>query len=50
MTQKFTPGAIVCPTCKTRTFIQDQPWKLQCVACYLERKGKSAPTAKPGPL
>ena len=45
MTEKsFTGAKVVCPTCKTRTFIQDQPWKLQCVTCYLERKGKAAPT------
>lgn len=41
--KKFTPGTITCPTCKTRTFVQDQPWKLQCVSCYLARKG--TPTA-----
>ena len=48
MTEKFFTGArITCPTCQTRTFIQDQPWKLVCVSCYMERKGKTAPTAKP---
>jgi hypothetical protein len=47
MTEKSFSGARVqCPTCKTRTFIQDQPWKLVCVTCYLARKGKTAPTAK----
>lgn len=46
MTEKSSTGARVqCPTCKTRTFIQDQPWKLVCVTCYLARKGKTAPTA-----
>lgn len=47
MTEKSFSGARVqCPTCKTRTFIQDQPWKLVCVTCYLAQKGKAAPTAK----
>jgi hypothetical protein len=41
----FTAGTITCPTCKARTFLQDAPWKLVCVTCYLERKGKAAPTA-----
>ena len=40
----------MCPTCKTRTFMQDQPWKLVCVSCYMERKGKAAPIAKPEPI
>lgn len=40
----FAARTITCPTCKTRTFIQDAPWKLQCVTCYLARKGKTAPT------
>ena len=48
MTEKFFTGAkVLCPTCKTRTFIQDQPWKLVCVSCYLERKTKPTATAKP---
>lgn len=38
---------VLCPTCKTRTFIQDQPWKRVCLDCYLARKGKPAPTARP---
>ena len=40
----FTAKTIVCPTCKTRTFIQDQPWKLVCVSCYMARK---TPSPKP---
>lgn len=45
MTEKaFTPGAATCPTCG-KPYHRDQPWKLQCVTCYLARKGKTAPTA-----
>ena len=56
MTEKsFTGARVLCPTCQTRTFVQDQPWKLQCVTCYLARKGKTAPAAdypvmKSGPI
>lgn len=47
MTEKSFSGAkVLCPTCKARTFIQDAPWKLQCITCYLARKGKTAPTAR----
>jgi len=46
MTDFHSGARVLCPTCKTRTFIQDQPWKLQCVTCYLARKGKAAPTAR----
>ncbi|NCN97541.1 MAG: hypothetical protein GW928_08890 [Rhodoferax sp.] len=35
---------VLCPTCKTRVFIQDAPWKRLCVTCYLAQKGKTAPT------
>jgi len=44
--KNFTSGAILCPTCKRRSFLQDQPWKRVCVSCYLERKGP-APTTAP---
>jgi len=46
MNESFTGARVVCPTCKTRTFIQDQPWKLVCLDCYLARKGKTTPTAR----
>lgn len=47
MTEKsFTGARVVCPTCKTRTFIQDAPWKLVCVTCYLKRKGKATPAPR----
>lgn len=36
----FTPGTVLCPTCKSRTFVQDEPWKLQCVTCYLANKSR----------
>lgn len=42
MSKSFTGAKVLCPTCRTRTFIQDQPWKLQCVTCYLARKDKTA--------
>ena len=41
----FNPGAAICPTCG-KSYQRDQVWKLQCVSCYLARKGKAAPTAK----
>ena len=43
--KKFTPGTITCPTCKARTFVQDYPWKLVCVSCYLA--GKAVTPAAP---
>ncbi len=46
MSKSFSGARVVCPTCKARTFLQDAPWKLQCVTCYLARKGKTAPTAR----
>jgi hypothetical protein len=49
MTDFHSGARIVCPTCKTRTFIQDAPWKLVCVTCYLRTKGKTAPTARTAP-
>ncbi|MBK7050714.1 MAG: hypothetical protein IPH54_07970 [Rhodoferax sp.] len=48
MNKSFTGATVLCPTCNTRWFVQDQPWKLLCVSCYLERKGKTAP-APPAP-
>ena len=44
MTEKSTSGAATCPTCE-KPYWRDQPWKLQCVTCYLARKGKPATTA-----
>ena len=46
MTEFHSGATVTCPTCKTRTFIQDQPWKLVCVTCYLDKKGKTAPAAR----
>lgn len=46
MNESFTGAKVLCPTCKTRTFIQDQPWKRVCLDCYLRTKGKTAPTAR----
>jgi hypothetical protein len=44
MTNKFSPGYILCPTCRARRFFQDAAWKLICVHCYLKSKnGKAAP-------
>ena len=46
MTEKsFTGAKVLCPTCKTRTFIQDRPWKRVCLDCYLRNKGRATPTA-----
>lgn len=54
MTEKSFSGAYeLCPTCKRRTFFKDAPWKLQCVTCYLARKGRppiTALTAKAAPI
>ena len=51
MNNKFFTGAkVLCPACNTRNFVQDQPWKLVCVGCYMERKGNAAPIAKPKPI
>jgi len=51
MTEKqFTHGAILCPSCKTRTFVQDQPWKLLCVSCYLERNPSKRRVPEPVPV
>jgi len=47
MTDFHSGATVLCPTCKTRTFIQDAPWKLQCVTCYLARKGKTEATTPP---
>ncbi len=41
----FMPRRAPCPSCG-KTYLQDQPWKLVCVTCYLARKGKTAPTAR----
>lgn len=37
---------VLCPACNSRAFVQDAPWKLLCVTCYLERK-QSKPKALP---
>ena len=43
----MTDRLVTCPSCKTRTFLQDQPWKLVCVTCYLKAKGRTLPVATP---
>lgn len=49
--KQFTTGArITCPSCKARTFVQDQPWKLVCLACYLERNPGKRRTPEPVPV
>ena len=55
MSESFAGASVLCPSCKTRTFVQDAPWKLVCVPCYLKAKGKTTPTAdypvtKSGPI
>jgi len=48
MTKKqFTPGAILCPTCKARTFLQDAPWKRVCVSCYFASNPSKRRTLEP---
>ena len=48
--ESFTSGTSLCPACKRRTFLQDQPWKRVCVPCYLERKGTTAITPIAPPI
>ena len=51
MTEKsFTAGVVLCPTCKARTVLQDQPWKRVCVTCYLAQKAIAPTTAPAAPL
>ena len=45
--KSFSGATIVCPSCKTRTFYQDQAWKRVCVACYLKAK-REAPVPSAG--
>ena len=44
MKKSFTGARVLCPTCKTRVFIQDQPWKRVCLACYLKAKDRATPS------
>ena len=46
----FTAGVMLCPCCQARTFHQDAPWKLLCVACYLERNPGKRRTPEPVPV
>jgi hypothetical protein len=47
MPENSSRGArVLCPTCKRRTFIQDQPWKMVCLNCYLANKGKATPATR----
>lgn len=46
----MTDQLVTCPSCKTRTFVQDKPWKLLCVTCYLERNPKKRRTPEPVPM
>ena len=41
---------VTCPSCKARTFLQDQPWKRVCVSCYLERNPSKRRTPEPVPV
>jgi len=41
----FMPHRATCPSCG-KTYLQDQPWKRICLACYLKTKGKSTPPAR----
>jgi hypothetical protein len=47
MTTTFKPEYVVCPICRSREFLRDQPWKRVCLSCYFKAKGtteKAAPT------
>jgi len=46
----MTDRLVTCPSCKTRTFTQDAPWKLLCVTCYLERNPSKRRTPEPVPV
>ena len=48
--KRFTAGAVLCPDCKARTFIQDKPWKRVCVTCYLESNPSKRRTPEPVPV
>ena len=48
--KRFTAGAVLCPSCKARTFIQDKAWKLLCVTCYLASNPSKRRTHEPVPL
>ncbi len=52
MTEKSFTGArvVLCPSCKTRTFTQDAPWKLLCVTCYLEHNPSKRRAPEPVPV
>jgi DNA-directed RNA polymerase subunit RPC12/RpoP len=51
MSSHFKPGYVVCPACRSRTFFKDQPWKVTCLPCYLQRKGISPrPPAPAAPV
>ena len=43
----MTARMVTCPSCKTRTFTQDAPWKLLCVTCYVASKRR---TPEPVPV
>ena len=47
--RQFTPGTVLCPCCRARTFYQDAPWKLLCVTCYLRNPSKRR-SAEPVPV
>ena len=46
----MTDHLVLCPSCQTRTFTQDAPWKLLCVTCYLELNPSKRRTPEPVPV
>lgn len=41
-----------CPACR-RSFVQDEPWKLLCLRCYMTQKSRERrpePAAPTGPV
>lgn len=45
----FRPYYAQCPACD-EVYYRDQPWKRVCLTCYLDKKGRAAPSAKPYPV
>jgi hypothetical protein len=42
--RKWSPEWILCPSCKTERFWQDEPWKRTCIPCWREKKNRADDT------
>ena len=49
MNNSFHAGYVLCPSCRSANFLQDQHWKKVCLACWIKSKTKLA-DALPAPL